>query len=323
MKYYNNILETIGNTPLVQLRNITKGIKPLMLAKLEFLNPGGSIKDRMAVYMVEEAVKKGYLKPGGVIVENTSGNTGVGLALYAAVKGYKAVFTIPDKMSSEKINLLKAFGAEVVICPTNVPPDSPQSYYETAKRIAKERPNSYYVNQYHNKGNVDAHYATTGPEIWEQTGGRIDFFVTGAGTGGTISGVSRFLKEKNPEIKTIGVDPIGSIYHDWFKYKKMCEPKVYMVEGIGEDMLCKCMNFDVIDEMIQVSDRDSFLMTRRLVREEGIFAGGSAGAAVYAALKVSETLPDNKVVVVILPDTGRNYISKVFNDEWMREKGFI
>ncbi|HLF86047.1 MAG TPA: cysteine synthase family protein [Nitrospiria bacterium] len=323
MKYYNNILETIGNTPLVQLRNITKNIKPLMLAKLEFLNPGGSVKDRMAVYMVEGAVKKGYLKPGGTIVENTSGNTGIGLALYAAVKGYKAVFTIPDKMSSEKINLLKAFGAEVVICPTNVPPGSPQSYYETAKRIAKERPNSYYVNQYHNKGNVDAHYATTGPEIWGQTEGKIDYLVAGAGTGGTISGVSKFLKEKDPRIKTVGVDPIGSIYHDWFKYSTMSEPKVYMVEGIGEDMLCETMHFDVIDDIIQVSDRDSFLMTRRLVREEGIFAGGSSGAAVYAALEVGKRLPKDKVVVVILPDTGRNYISKVFNDEWMKEKRFI
>lgn len=323
MKYYNNILETIGNTPLVQLRNITKGIKPLILAKLEFHNPGGSVKDRMALYMVEDAVKKGLLKPGGTIVENTSGNTGLGLALYAAVKGYKAVFTIPDKMSSEKINLLKAFGAEVIICPTNVPPDSPESYYETAKRIAKERPNSYYVNQYHNKGNVDAHYATTGPEIWEQAGGRIDFFVAGAGTGGTISGVSKFLKEKNPNIKAIGVDPIGSIYHDWFKHTTMTEPKVYMVEGIGEDMLCETMHFDVIDEMIQVSDKDSFLMARRLVREEGIFAGGSSGAAVYAALEVGKRIPKDKVVVVILPDTGRNYLSKVFNDEWMKEKGFI
>lgn len=323
MKYYNNILETIGNTPLVQLRNITKGIKPMILAKLEFLNPGGSVKDRMAFYMVEDAVKRGLLKPGGTIVENTSGNTGMGLALYAAVKGYKAVFTIPDKMSKEKIDLMKAFGAEVIICPTNVPPDSPESYYETARKIAKERPNSYYVNQYHNKGNVDAHYATTGPEIWEQTGGRIGYLVAGAGTGGTISGVSRFLKEKDPKIKTIGVDPIGSIYHDWFKYKKMTEPKVYMVEGIGEDMLCETMHFDVIDEIIQVSDRDSFLMARRLVREEGIFAGGSSGAAVYAALEVGKGLPKDKVVVVILPDTGRNYLSKVFNDEWMKEKGFI
>ncbi len=323
MKYYSNILETIGNTPLVQLRNIIKGVKPLILAKLEFLNPGGSIKDRMAVYMVEDAVKKGYLIPGGTIVENTSGNTGIGLALYAAVKGYKAVFTIPDKMSSEKINLLKSFGAEVVICPTNVPPDSPESYYETAKRIAKERPNSYYVNQYHNKGNVDAHYATTGPEIWGQTEGRIDYFVAGAGTGGTISGVSKFLKEKDPKIKTIGVDPIGSIYHDWFKYTTIPVPRVYMVEGIGEDMLCECMHFDVIDEIIQVSDKDSFLMARRLVREEGIFAGGSSGAAVYAALEVGKRLPKDKVVVVVLPDTGRNYLSKIFNDEWMKEKGFV
>ena len=323
MKYYNSILETIGNTPLVQLRNITKDIKPLILAKLEFLNPGGSVKDRMALYMVEEAVKKGLLKQGGTIVENTSGNTGIGLALYAAVKGYKTVFTIPDKMSQEKITLLKAFGAEVIICPTNVPPDSPESYYETAKRIAKERPNSYYVNQYHNKGNIDAHYATTGPEIWEQTEGRIDYFVAGAGTGGTISGVSKFLKQKNPNIKTIGVDPIGSIYHDWFKYTTMTKPKVYMVEGIGEDMLCDTMHLDVIDEMIQVSDKDSFLMARRLVREEGIFAGGSSGAAVYAALEAGKRIPKDKVVVVILPDTGRNYISKVFNDEWMKEKGFI
>jgi len=323
MKYYEDILQTIGNTPMVRLNKVTKGIRPTVLAKVEFFNPGGSVKDRMAVYMVKEAVRKGFLKPGGTIVENTSGNTGIGLALYAAVKGYKAIFTIPDKMSKEKIELLRAFGAEVVICPTAVPPDSPESYYEVAKRIVRETPNSYLVNQYHNLDNVQAHYRTTGPEIWEQTEGRIDYLVAGAGTGGTISGAGRFLKEKKPGIRIVGVDPIGSIYHDWFRYKRVIESHVYMVEGIGEDMLCETMHFDVIDDMIQVSDRDSFLMARRLVREEGILAGGSSGSAVWAALKVSEDLSEDKVVVVILPDTGRNYMSKIFSDDWMREKGHI
>ncbi len=322
-KICGTILDTIGNTPLVRLNNITKGIGAEILAKLEFFNPGGSVKDRMAIYMVEEAVKRGLLKPGGTIVENTSGNTGIGLALYAAVKGYKTIFTIPDKMSKEKINLLKAYGAKVVICPTDVPPDSPESYYEVAKRIARETPNAYLVNQYHNQDNVRAHYLTTGPEIWEQTQGRLDYFVAGAGTGGTISGAGRYLKEKNPKIKVIGVDPIGSIYHDWFKYKKLIEPKVYMVEGIGEDMLCETMHFEIIDEIIQVSDREAFLMARRLVKEEGIFAGGSSGAAVWAALKVSKKLKTKDVVVVILPDTGHNYLSKIYNDDWMKEKGFI
>ena len=323
MKYHNDILGTIGNTPLVRLNKVAKGIKPTVLAKIEFFNPGGSVKDRMAIYMVEEAVKKGLLKSGGTLVENTSGNTGIGLALYAAVKDYKAIFTIPDKMSREKIDLLRAYGAEVVICPTAVPPDSPESYYEVAKRIVRETPNSYLVNQYHNQDNVEAHYRTTGTEIWEETQGKIDYLVAGAGTGGTISGVGKFLKEKKSGVKVIGVDPIGSIYHDWFRYKKIIESHVYMVEGIGEDMLCETMHFDVMDDIIQVSDRDSFLMARRLVREEGILAGGSSGSAVCAALKICENLLKDKVVVVILPDTGRNYMSKIFNDEWMKEKGYL
>ena len=323
MKYHKDILETIGNTPLVRLNKVARDVKPIVLAKVEFFNPGGSVKDRMAIYMVEDAVRKGLLGPGGTIVENTSGNTGIALALYAAVKGYRSIFTIPDKMSKEKIDLLKAFGARVVICPTAVPPDSPESYYEVAKRIARETPNSYLVDQYHNQNNVEAHYRTTGPEIWEQTDGRIDCLVAGAGTGGTISGAGRFLKEKKPGVRIIGVDPIGSVYHDWFKYKKIVESRVYMVEGIGEDMLCETMHFDVLDDIIQVSDRDSFLMAKRLVREEGILAGGSSGSAVCAALKVCEKLSEDQVVVVILPDTGRNYMSKIFNNEWMMEKGFI
>lgn len=323
MNYHQNILELIGNTPLVKLTRVAAGIKATILAKLEFMNPGGSVKDRIAVYMVEKAIKNGLLKPGGTIIESTSGNTGIGLAMYAAVKGFKAIFTIPDKMSQEKINLLKAFGAKVIICPTNVPPNSPESYYEVAKRLAKEIPNSYFVNQYHNEDNVEAHYITTGPEIWAQTGGKIDYLIAGAGTGGTISGVGKFLKEKNPNVKVIAVDPIGSVYHDWFKYKKLTEPKVYMVEGIGEDMLCETMHFEVIDDIIQVSDAEAFHMARKLAREEGILAGGSSGAAVHAAIKVARNLPKDKVVVVILPDTGRNYISKIFNDEWMKEKGFI
>jgi cystathionine beta-synthase len=323
VKYCEDILGAIGNTPLVRLNKVARDAKPIVLAKIEFLNPGGSVKDRMAVYMVENAVRMGKLKPGGTIVENTSGNTGIGLALYAAVKGYRAIFTIPDKMSREKIALLEAFGAKVVVCPTAVPPDSPESYYETAKRIARETSNSYMVDQYHNQDNVEAHYRTTGPEIWEQTDGKIDCLVAGVGTGGTISGAGKYLKEKKPGVKIIGVDPIGSVYHDWFKYRKLIESKVYMVEGIGEDMLCETLHFDLMDDIIQVNDRDSFLMARRLVREEGILAGGSSGSAVWAALKACEKLSDDEVVVVILPDSGRNYMSKVFDDVWMREKGFI
>lgn len=321
--YFENILQTIGRTPLVKLNRVTQGIKPTILAKLEFFNPGGSVKDRMALYIIKDAEKNGLLKPGGTIVECTSGNTGVGVAIYAAVKGYKIIFTIPDKMSEEKINLMKAFGAEVIVCPTEVPPDSPESYYQVAKRITQETPNSFYVNQYHNPKNIEAHYVTTGPEIWEQTEGKIDYLVAGAGTGGTISGAGRYLKEKNSEIKVIGVDPIGSIYYDYFKNKKLIEPHIYLVEGIGEDMLCEALDFEVIDDFIQVNDKDSFLMTRRLVKEEGIFAGGSSGAAVWASLKLARNLFEDKTIVVILPDTGSRYLSKIFNDDWMREKGFI
>ena len=323
MKYYNNILEVIGDTPLVRLQRIAKGLRPVILAKLEYLNPGGSVKDRMALYMIEKALHAGELKPGGTIIEATSGNTGVGLAMYAAVKGFRMIFTIPDKMSKEKINLLKAFGAEIIICPTDVPAESELSYYEVAKRKAREIPNSYFVNQYSNLDNVEAHYKLTGPEIWKQTEGKIDYFVAGAGTGGTVSGVGRFLKEKKADIKIIAVDPIGSVYFDWFKSRKLVKPSLYNVEGIGEDKLCETMRFEYIDDIIQVSDRDAFLTARRLIREEGILAGGSSGAAVYAALQIAKGIDEDKTIVVILPDTARNYLSKFLDEDWMKEKGFL
>jgi cystathionine beta-synthase len=322
-QYLEDIFGAVGNTPLVRLNRVIKGVRPLVLAKVESLNPGGSVKDRMAIYMIEDAVARGLLKPGGTIVENTSGNTGVGLAMYAAAKGYRALFTIPDKMSAEKINLLKAFGAEVVVCPTAVPPESPEGYYEVAKRKAREIPGAFYVNQYHNPMNPEAHYRTTGPEIWEQTAGRVDCFVAGAGTGGTVSGAGRYLKERNPQVRVVAVDPVGSVYHEYFKSHTLPKPQPYLVEGIGEDMLCGAMDLSVIDEIVQVTDRESFTMARRLAREEGIFAGGSSGAAVVGALRAAEKMERNQVLVVLLPDSGDRYFSKIYNDDWMREKGFL
>lgn len=322
MAYHETVLSAIGHTPLVRLQKLTGPDDATVLVKLEYLNPGGSIKDRMAVHILEKAERSGLLRPGGTIVENTSGNTGVGLAMAAAVKGYRCVFTMPDKMSKEKQDTLKAFGAKVIVTPTNVPADSPDSYYSVAKRIAAETPNSFYVNQYHSLDNVEAHYQLTAPEIWEQTGGRLDAFVAGLGTGGTMSGCGKFFKEKAPAILNVGVDPIGSVYHSMFKTGKLSQPHVYKVEGIGEDMMCGAMDLSVLDDVRQVNDAEAFVMARRLAREEGVLAGGSSGAAVHVAVKLAKELGKGKVIVVPLPDGGRAYISKFYSDEWMRDNGF-
>ncbi len=312
---YDNILQLIGNTPLVKMPRLTRGLKPTVLAKLEMLNPGGSVKDRIGIKMVEEAERRGLLRKGGTIVEPTSGNTGVGLAIAAAIKGYKAIFVMPDKMSQEKIALLKAYGAEVVITPTAVPRESPESYYSVAERLAKEIPGGFQPNQYFNPANPRTHYETTGPEIWEQTAGKIDYFVAGVGTGGTISGVAKYLKEMNPKIRIVGVDPEGSLYTG-------DKVRPYKIEGIGEDFIPGTVDLSLIDEWVTVGDRDSFLMARRAVREEGLLIGGSCGTALYGALEVAKNLDENKLVVVLLPDSGRSYLSKIYNDAWMRDQGF-
>ena len=322
MQVHESILHVIGNTPLVRLKKVAQNVKPTVLAKLEYLNPGGSVKDRIGIVMVEEAEKKGLLKPGGTIIEPTSGNTGTGLALAAAVKGYKMIFTMPDKMSDEKQSLLRAYGARVVVTPTNVPPGSPEHYIKVAERLARQTRNSFMPNQYENRGNPDAHYRTTGPEIWGQTSGKIDVFVCGMGTGGTITGTGRFLKEKKKSVRVVGADPDGSIFYPRFHGHKE-EPHQYQVEGIGEDFMPGTMDFSIIDDVIQVSDKDAFRMARRLAQEDGVFAGGSSGTAVCAALKVAEKLESDKTIVTLLPDTGRNYLSKLYSDQWMREQGFL
>lgn len=327
----HTVLDLIGNTPLVQLNKIAKHYnisKTKIYAKLEFLNPSGSVKDRMAKYIIDYAEKAGLLKPNGVIVENSSGNTGTSLAMIAAIKGYQCIITMPDKMSDEKKGLMEAFGAKVVVAPTDVPPDSEQSYYSMARRIAKETPNSYYPDQYNNPKNIEAHYHTTGPEIWEQTGGKIDILVAGVGTGGTLSGAAKFLKEQNKNIKIVAVDPEGSVFFDYFKTRKLIKPHTYQVEGIGEDYLVKALDFNMIDDMVQVTDQQAFLLTRELCKAEGLFAGGSSGGALYGALKIAmqyEEKAPNKALnlVVILPDSGNRYLSKIYNTEWMQNKGYF
>ena len=325
MHYAKNILETIGNTPLIKLNNITSEIDALVMAKVESFNPGNSVKDRMALKMVEDAEAAGFLKPGGVIVEGTSGNTGMGLALAAIVKGYKLICVSTDKQSKEKFDVLRAVGAEVIVCPTDVAPEDPRSYYSTSKRIADETPNAWYANQYDNPSNAKAHYETTGPEIWEQTQGKITHFVVGVGTGGTISGVGKYLKEKNPNIKIWGIDTYGSVFKKYHETRIFDPNEIYpySTEGIGEDILPENVDFSVIDLFEKVTDKDAAVFTRNLARTEGIFSGNSCGAAVKGLLQLKNKFKKTDVVVVLLHDSGSRYIGKIYNDDWMEKMNFL
>ena len=325
MKFAKNILETIGNTPLVRLNKITADVPGLVLAKVESFNPGNSVKDRMALKMVEDAEADGRLQPGGTIVEGTSGNTGMGLALAAIVKGYKLICVSTDKQSKEKFDVLRAVGAEVVVCPTDLAPEDPRSYYSTSKRIAEETPNAWYVNQYDNPSNALAHYEQTGPEIWEQTEGKITHFVVGVGTGGTISGVAKYLKEKNPAIKIWGIDTYGSVFKKYHETGIFDENEIYpyITEGIGEDILPENVDFSLIDHFEKVTDKDAAVFTRRLAKEEGIFAGNSCGAAVKGLIQLKKEFNEDDVIVVLLHDSGSRYIGKMYNDEWMKSQNFF
>lgn len=325
MNYAKNILETIGNTPLVQLNHITKELPCQVLAKVEYFNPGHSCKDRMALKMVEDAEKDGRLQPGGTIIEGTSGNTGMGLALAAIVKGYKLICVISDKQSKEKMDILRAVGAEVVVCPTDVEPDNPRSYYSVSKRLAEETPNSWYVNQYDNPSNTQANYEQTGPEIWEQTNGSVTHFVVGVGTGGTISGIGKYLKEKNPKVKVWGVDTYGSVFKKYHETGVFDENEIYpyVTEGIGEDILPENVDFSIIDGFTKVTDKDAAVYTRRLAKEEGLFVGMSSGSAIKGLLQLKEHFKPNDVVVVLFHDSGSRYIGKIFNDDWMKQMGYI
>jgi cystathionine beta-synthase len=316
LEVHNSVLELIGDTPLVRLDRVTRHVKPTILAKVELMNPGGSVKDRIGIRMIEDAEGRGLLRTGGTIVEPTSGNTGVGIAMAAAIKGYRCIFVMPDKMSAEKIALLKAYGAEVVITPTAVPPESPESYYRVADRLAMETPGGFQPNQYYNQANPDTHYQTTGPEIWRQTEGKIDVFVAGVGTGGTISGTGRYLKEQNPDIVVVGADPEGSILSGG-------DLRPYKVEGIGEDFFPGTLDANIIDRWVRVGDRESLRTARRITREEGILVGGSAGTAMVAALQVAQDLHEDKLIVVLFPDSGRSYLSKLYSDQWMQDNGFL
>ena len=321
---FNNLLEAVGNTPLIKLNKVTAGSPHTFWAKLETTNPGGSVKDRIAIEIIESAERRGDLKPGGTIVEATSGNTGLGLAMVAAIKGYKSIFVMPDKISEEKRAILRAFGAEVIITPTGVEPEDPRSHYSVTARLARDIPGAFCTNQYHNPDNVRTHYKTTGPELWNQLGKKLDVFVAGAGTGGTISGVGKFLKEKNPDVKIVLAYPIGSILYDLFYHKKVVTPPApYKVEGVGEDMLPDNVHFNVMDAVIQINDKAAFQMTRKIISNEGMCVGPSAALALVAAIEYSKKLEKPSNIVVLFPDSGRAYLSKAFNDQWLKENGLI